>query len=78
MCRVSDAAMTIMAMRKRGDGLWEQDYQWEMAHWSLMREASRLFWYDNEVFAFVEAHPSAATGVHGKNYWAGLARKQEK
>lgn len=79
VCRVSDAAMTIMAMRKRaGDGQWEQDYQWEVSHWDLMREASRLFWYDNDVFAFVEAHPSAATGVHGKNYWAGLARKQEK
>jgi len=79
ICRVSDAAMTIMAMRKRGDGQWEQDYGWEVAHWDLMREASRLFWYDNEVFAFVESHPSAATGVHGKNYWAPLgARKQER
>jgi hypothetical protein len=67
-------------MRKRaGDGQWEQDYGWEVAHWDLMREASRLFWYDNDVFAFVESHPSAATGVHGKNYWAPLgARKQER
>lgn len=78
VCRVSESAMTIMAMRKRGDGQWEQDWSWEMAHWDLMREASRLFWYDNEVFRFVEAHPSAATGVHGKNYWAPLgARKGE-
>ena len=68
--------MTIMAMRKRGDGQWEQDWSWEMAHWDLMREASRLFWYDNEVFRFVEAHPAASTGVHGKNYWAPLGARR--
>ena len=75
VCRVSDAAMSIMALKRRGDGQWVQDVTWEMSNWALMREASRLFWYSAEVQDFLEAHPQAESGVHGKNYWAAMSRK---
>ncbi|MDY0228359.1 MAG: CHC2 zinc finger domain-containing protein [Desulfomicrobium apsheronum] len=78
VCKSSDAGMSVMAVKSEGSGRIVQDGRWEAFHWDLMRKVSDMFWYDEAVFNYIDSHPSAATGVHGKNYWAGLARKQEK
>jgi len=78
VCRYDDDAMWIMAARRGPDGRWvrredgglQQDSAWEMANWQMMREASRLFWHDPDVQAFLEAHPDARAGISGRNFWA--------
>ena len=83
VCRYAEDAIWIMAARRAPDGQWVrqddgslvQDPAWEMTHWDMMREASRLFWHDAAVHEFLETHPDARTGISGRNFWAGMARK---
>ena len=77
MAVVSDDVISLKAMKRLGDGRVVPDPHWELAHWDLMRQADALFWHDKDVFGWIEAHPAAATGVHGRNYWAPMARKGE-
>lgn len=85
VCRVSDEISSIMAYRRRADGRWMQDedgsyvqdVSWEMMHWAVIQEASRLFWHDPDVWAYVCAHPDAAVGISGKNFWKKEVAKND-
>lgn len=77
VCRVGGDSSSIMAARRDAAGKWVraesgglvQDTAWEFAHWSVMREAARLFWHDPDVWTHVESHPDAAVGISGRNFW---------
>ena len=71
VCRVADAAISIKAV-KRERGAWVEDVRWAHDHWELSQEIWRLFWFDDEVFSYVERHPDHECGVNGKNFWKGV------
>ena len=83
VCRYADDGIWIKAVKRFQDGKWARmddgslipDPSWEMTHWDMMREASRLFWHDAAVHEFLETHPDARTGISGRNFWAGMNRK---
>lgn len=85
VCRIAEDGSSIRALRRRADGKWMreedgsyvQDTAWELAHWDLMTEASRLFWQDEDVWEYVQDNPNAAIGVSGKNYWVHQGETHE-
>lgn len=83
ICRYADDGIWIKACKLTADGQWLRsdsgelvhDLEWELTHWDLLREASRLFWHDPDVAEFLEQHPDAHLGISGRNYWAGMPRR---
>jgi len=80
MAIVSEDCLSLRAMRRNHDGQIVPDVSWEMMHWALMQRADALFWAPGQersvVQDYLSAHPAAATGVHGKNYWAPMAGRK--
>lgn len=79
---VSEDRISLRAMRRNPEGEIVPDVSWEMMHWAIMQRADALFWAPGQersaVQDYLDNHPQAATGVHGRNYWAPLgARKGE-
>jgi hypothetical protein len=74
VCRIGNGSISIDAF-KRENGAWVADTTWAHEHWELSQEIWRLFWYDDDVFAFIENHPDHDRGVNGKNFWRGVAGK---
>lgn len=83
ICRYADDCIWIKACKLDAHGQWLRsdagelvhDLEWELTHWDLVREASRLFWHDPDVAEFLEQHPDAHLGISGRNYWAGMSRR---
>lgn len=75
---VSDARISLRAMRRDDQGGQVEDPTWELKHWSIMAQADRLFWAPGQdrsaVQDFLEQHPDAAVGISGRNYWAAMAK----
>lgn len=63
----SDERVTIRAVQLAPTGRLVESYAWPRKNWAAWCEACDLFWGDDDVWAWVCAHPHADDGIHYKN-----------
>lgn len=71
VCRYADDGIGIRAV-KFEKGKWVEDVQWMFDNKEIADRIWRLFWHDDDVDRYLDAHPDREQGINGRNFWKGL------